>query len=204
MNIVSLQRRLAATLIDKVVILFLFVIVALIFCSGHPGAELGTFTYSTSVEYKKIESKRTLYETQLDNKKFIEENGYGVYNVKDEEYEHYKTALDVYQKHVLIFVIVNLLYYFLSEYFFKASFGKRILKCQIRRSDGSEIGNSEIFSRTGILFALLLLAVTLQMSMNINAYITSIFFFGILDFTVFPRQQSLIDKYSDTYIIRVG
>lgn len=204
MNIVSLQRRLAATLIDKVLILFLFVIVALIFCSGRPGAELGTFTYSTSVEYKKIESKRTLYETQLDNKKFIEENGYGEYNVHDEEYEHYKTALDVYQKHVFIFVLVNLLYYFLSEYFFRASFGKRILKCQIRKSDGREISNSEIISRTGILFALLLLSVALQMSMNINAYITSIIFFGILDFTVFTRRQSIVDKYSDTYIVRVG
>jgi hypothetical protein len=177
--------------------------VALIFCSGHPGAELGTFTYSTSVEYKKIESKRTLYETQLDNKKFIEENGYGEYNIKDEEYEHYKTALEVYQKHVLIFVIVNLLYYFLCEYFFRASIGKKILKCQIRKRDGREIGNGEIFSRTGILFALLLLAVALQMSLSINAYITSILFFGLLDFTVFTRQQSLVDKYSDTYIVRV-
>lgn len=203
MNIISLQRRLAATLIDKGLILFLFVIVALIFCSGHPGAELGTFTYSTSVEYKKIESKRTLYETQLDNKKFIEENGYGEYNTKDEEYEHYKTALEVYQKHVLIFVIVNLLYYFLCEYFFRASIGKKILKCQIRKRDGREIGNGEIFSRTGILFALLLLAVALQMSLSINAYITSILFFGLLDFTVFTRQQSLVDKYSDTYIVRV-
>lgn len=203
MNIISLQRRLAATLIDKGLILFLFVIVALIFCSGHPGAELGTFTYSTSVEYKKIESKRTLYETQLYNKKFIEENGYGEYNIKDEEYEHYKTALEVYQKHVLIFVIVNLLYYFLCEYFFRASIGKKILKCQIRKRDGREIGNGEIFSRTGILFALLLLAVALQMSLSINAYITSILFFGLLDFTVFTRQQSLVDKYSDTYIVRV-
>ena len=203
MNIISLQRRLAATLIDKGLILFLFVIVALIFCSGHPGAELGTFTYSTSVEYKKIESKRTLYETQLDNKKFIEENGYGEYNIKDEEYEHYKTALEVYQKHVLIFVIVNLLYYFLCEYFFRASIGKKIFKCQIRKRDGREIGNGEIFSRTGILFALLLLAVALQMSLSINAYITSILFFGLLDFTVFTRQQSLVDKYSDTYIVRV-
>ena len=126
MNIVSLQRRLAATLIDKVLILFLFVIVALIFCSGHPGAALGTFTYSTSVKYKKIESKRTLYETQLDNKKYIEENGYGEYNIEDEEYEHYKTALDVYQKHIFIFVLVNLLYYFICEYFFRASLGKKI------------------------------------------------------------------------------
>lgn len=204
MNIVSLQRRLAATLIDKVLILFLFVIVALIFCSGHPGAELGTFTYSTSVKYKKIESKRTLYETQLDNKKYIEENGYGEYNIEDEEYEHYKTALDVYQKHIFIFVLVNLLYYFICEYFFRASLGKKILKCQIKKSDGSEINTRDIFLRSGILFALLLLAVVLQMSMNINAYITSIIFFGILDFTVFTRQQSLIDKYSDAYIVRVG
>ena len=204
MNLVSLQRRLVATLIDKVLILFLFVIVALIFCSGPSGVELGTFTALTSVKYKKIESKRTLYETHLDNKKFSEENGYGEYNINDIKYEHYKTALDVYQKHILIFIMINLLYYSLCEYFFRASFGKKILKCYIRKSDGSEICNSEIVSRTGILFALFLLAVVLQMFLNLNAYITSILFFGILDFTVFTRQQSLVDKYSDTCIVRIG
>lgn len=202
MNIVSLQRRLVSTIIDKVFILLLFVMVSLLFSSGYPGGELGTFSYTTGVEYKKIESERTLYQTNIDSKKFMEENGYGEYNFIDEEYEHYKTALDVYHKYVIIFVIVNLLYYMTCEFFFKASLGKRLLKCRIRKKDGGEIGNGEVISRIGIMAALLLLAVALQMYLNLNAYITSILFFCILDFTVFTRQQSLVDKYSDTLVVK--
>lgn len=203
MNIVSLQRRLCCTIIDKTIILFLFVVTALIFRSGLPGSELGTFLYTASVEYKKIESNMTLYESNMDTKKFMEENGFGNYNFKDEEYEHYKTALDVYQKHIFIFVIVNLLYYLLCELFFKASFGKKILKCQIQKKDGSVIDIRDVFTRTGILLALLLLVIVLQMSASLNAYLTSIIFFGILDFTVFTKQQSLIDKNSNTIAVKL-
>ena len=204
MNVVSIKRCLASTIVDKVFILLLFVIVSLICCSGLPGGELGVFAYTTSVKYKEIESQKTLYQTNLDSKKFLEDNGYGEYDFTDEEYEHYKTFLDVYQKYVFIFVLVNLMYYLICEFFFKASLGKKLLKCQIKKKDGGAIGNSEIISRTGIMGTLLLLAVVLQMLFNLNAYITSILFFGILDFTVFTRQQSLVDKYSETYVVKIN
>lgn len=203
MNIVSLRRRFASTIIDKVLILFLFVIFAMIFCSGSPGAELGTFTGNISRKYKEIESKRTIYEQQKDIERFMKENGYN-YNDTDQEYEHYKTPMDVYHKHILIFIIVNLLYYLLCEYFFKASLGKKFLRCKICKKDGSEIGKYDMFSRVGILGALLLLAVALQIILNLNVYTTSILFFGILDYTVFTKQQSLVDKYSETYVVKIS
>lgn len=203
MNIISLKRRLASTIIDKVVILFLFVVVAIIFCSGIPGAELGAFTYLTSVGYNKMESEKTMYQRDMELNQFMKEQGYPIDGVKDNGYERYKTEKDVYLKYVLIFVIVNLLYYFLCELVFKASLGKRILKCKIRGKDGAEIKMTDVLKRIGIMGALLILAFVLQRSLSLNALITSLLYFGLLDFTVFTKQQSLIDKYSDTIVVKM-
>ena len=157
MNIVSLGRRFASTLIDKLLIFVLFVITALILSSGVPGAELGTFTGLLGRPYKQIESTKTIYEHNVESR----------------------------------------------ELCLKASVGKKIMKCRIRKKDNSNIENQDVLIRTGILGTLLLLAVALQMSFNMNAYITSVLFFAILDFTVFTKGLSLADKYSDTVIVTV-
>ena len=169
MNIVSLRRRFACTIIDKVLILFLF-IVFFGFCNGQQGAKgLAILTIYADIKYKNIDV----------------------------------TNLDVYQEYICYFIITNLLYYLLCEYFFKASLGKRMLKCQIRKKNGSMIDKHDVLSRIGILLAILLLAVGLQMVLNINIYITSILFFGILDYTVFTKQQSLVDKCSGTVVVKM-
>lgn len=202
MEIVSLGQRLISTIIDKVLIAIFFVIVAFMFCSGMPGAELGHFVSQLGVEYKKIESEKTIYEHNVEVNNWLKENGYSEMISTDQDYEHYKTMKDVYDKYVWMFVIVNVLYYLLCELSFKASFGKRLLKCKVKKSDGSEISNRDVFTRSGILVSLLLLAVALHMTMNINGYVTTILFFAILDFTVFTKQMSLVDKYSDTLVVK--
>ena len=60
----------------------------------------------------------------------------------------------------------------------------------------------DVFKRTGILAALLIFAVALQKVLGVNALITSLLFFGILDFTVFTKRMSLVDKFSDTLVIK--
>lgn len=202
MNIVSLQRRLVSTIIDKIVILFLFVVVAIIFCSGAPGAELGTFTYLTSKAYNEMETEKTLWDHSMELNQFMKENGYAVQPMSDDGYERYKTEMDVYQKYLWIFIIVNLLYYLLCELVFKASLGKRMLKCKVQTKDGGEMKKSDVFKRTGILAALFILSVFLQRALGMNALITSLLFFGILDFTVFTKRMSLVDKLSDTLVIK--
>ena len=204
MKIVSLKRRLAGTIIDKVLILFLFVFLSIVFCSGHPGAEFGTFmaTIELGKNYNEIESNKTIYERDIETRKFLKENGYPELHYEFEEYEHYKTELDVYQKHILIFVVTNLLYYLLCESFFKASLGKAIFKCKIQRKNGNEISKSDVFIRIGILGGLLLLSVALQMFLNLNAYVTSILFWVVKDFTVLTKQQSLVDISSGTLIVK--
>lgn len=201
MNIVSLQRRLVSTIIDKMLILLFFILVSLSLSSGYPGGELGVFTGLTFTKYNNIESKMTMHERHIIINNLLEKKGLPMHEFTEEDYEYYKTSLDVYQKYVLIFVIVNLLYYLFCEFLFKASLGKKILKCQIIRKNGSEIDKRDIFIRTGIFASLLLLTVTLQMYLNLNAYAASILFFGILDFTVFTKQMSLVDKYSDTIVV---
>lgn len=203
MNIVSLQRRLVSTIIDKIIILFLFVAVAIIFCSGAPGAELGAFTFLTSREYNIIESEKTIKERGMELDRFIKANGYSFHpNKYDGGFEDYKTEMDVYQKYIGMFMLVNLLYYLLCELAFKASLGKRMLKCKIQTKGGGEMKKRDVFKRTGILAALLIFAVALQKVLGVNALITSLLFFGILDFTVLTKRMSLVDKFSDTLVIK--
>lgn len=204
MKIVSWGQRLISTIIDKILITILFVIIAFLFCAGVPGAELGHFVSQLGIEYKEIESEKTIHERNAEVNEWLKENGYSQMMSDDQEYEHYKTMKDVYDKYVWILVVVNLIYYLLCELIFKASIGKRILKCKVRKTDGNEIDKKDVFTRTGILGALLLLAVALQMTMNINGYITTIIFFAILDYTVFTKQCSLVDKYSDTIVEKVS
>lgn len=204
MNIVSLKRRLLGTIIDKVLILLLFVIVSLIFSEGHPGGGLGTFMGLLNRGYKKIESVKTMHEQHVENTKFMKENGLPVYNYKDDELDYNNTAQEVYNKYLIIFILVNLLYYGTSEFFFRASLGKRILKCLVCKSDGNIIDNRDVFQRLGLLAALMVLSVAVEMTLNLNAYITSVLFFLALDFMVFTRRQSLIDKYSDTYVLKIS
>ena len=104
----------------------------------------------------------------------------------------------------MIFFVVNILYYLLCELIFKASLGKRVLKCRIRKNDGEDINIRDAFTRAAILGSLLLLAIALHMTININGYITTILFFAILDFTVFTKHRSLVDKYSDTIVAKVS
>lgn len=204
MEIVSLGQRLISTIIDKILIAILFVIVTFLFCAGAPGAELGQFMSQLGIEYRKIESEKTIHERNVEVNEWLKENGYSQMLSDDQEYEHYKTMKDVYDKYVWLLVAVNLIYYLLCDLFFKASLGKRVLKCRIRKADGNDIEMRDVFTRTGIMGTLLLLAVALQMTMNINGYITTIIFFAILDFTVFTKQRSLVDKYSDTIVTKVS
>ena len=202
MEVVSLGLRFISTIIDKVLISIIFVIVSFMFCSGMPGAELGHFVSQLGIEYKKIESGKTIYERNVEINNWLKENGYSEMISTDQDYEHYKTMRDIYDKYVWMFVLVNILYYLFCEYIFKASLGKILIKCKIKKCDGRDIDKRDIFTRSGILASLLLLAVALHMTMNINGYITTFLFFAILDFTVFTKQMSLIDKYSDTLVVK--
>ena len=203
MNTVSLGRRFASTLIDKLVIFVLFVFFALIFRSGVPGAELGTFFGLMERPYKQIESTKTIYEGNVENRDFMKSHGYGDYDFTDTDmkYEHYKTYMDVYHKYVIIFIIINLLYYFLNEYYLKASLGKKMLKCRVVKNGNTEMNIRDVFTRTGILATLMISAIVVQAWLNMSALVVSLLFFVALDLTVFTKRVSLIDKYSDTMVV---
>ena len=135
MEIVSLWQRLISTIIDKILIAILFVIIAFMLCADSPGAEMGHFISQLGIEYKKIESEKTIHERNVEVNEWLQDNGYSPMMSKEQDYEHYKTMKDVYDKHIWIFFVVNILYYLLCELIFKASLGKRVLKCRIRKND---------------------------------------------------------------------
>jgi uncharacterized RDD family membrane protein YckC len=119
-----------------------------------------------------------------------------------DKYEYEKTRMDVYRKYVIIMILVNLLYYVLCELFFKASFGKKILGCEVRKEDGSPMRWHLVFIRAIILAFLLVLAVILQPLLNINAWSISLLFFIAIDITLPFKNQSLIDLGSKTIVFK--
>jgi len=202
MENVSLGRRFISTIIDKILIAIFFVIASYVFCTGAPGAEFAYFISQLGITYKNIESEKTIHERNVEVNEWLKENGISYRVSDDQDFGFYKTKKDVYDKYVWLFFSVNLIYYLLCELIFKASLGKKALKCRIRKVDGNQIDYRDAFIRTGILAILLLLAIVIQMTMNINSYVTSILFFAILDFTVFTKQCSLVDKYSYTLVAK--
>lgn len=202
MNVVSLPRRFFGTLIDKVLISLIFITLSMSFCEGPPGAELGTFLGLLKRNYNNIESVKTLHERNVETDRFCKEHGYPTSEFIDSELEYNNTARNVYDRRVLIFVLINLIYYGFSEFLFRASPGKFILKCQVCRSDGRTIGNRDAFKRLGLLALFLFLSVVFQKSFNLSGITTSIIYFLFLDFSVFTIRQSLLDRFSNTFIVK--
>ena len=190
MKPMQLGHRLASTIVDKIIILILFVGTAMTFCSGRPGSELGTFVGKLSSEYNKIESTKSIYKS---NKEVDDYLGYTLLTEDVEDYEYEKSYMDVYQKYVFIMILVNFLYYLLCDLLFKASLGKRIMGCEVRKEDGTPMGWKRVFIRAGVLGLFLVLAALIQPYLNVNGWIVSVLFFIALDFTVPFKNQSLID-----------
>lgn len=256
-TILSLERRIASTMIDKIAIAAIFLTVGMTLCSGKSGSELGTFIGLSSWEPKEIKKasfkteKRISYITQqeIDKRQQVIDsvikrndslrkvgkysemtnlsplrekmNNYQVVSVpktiyeyyqdgiskirNDDDYENYeynKSLMDVYQKYVFIMILVNFLYYLLCDLLFKASLGKRIMGCEVRKEDGTPMGWKRVFIRAGVLGLFLVLAALIQPYLNVNGWIVSVLFFIALDFTVPFKNQSLIDLGTDTIVFK--
>lgn len=199
MKPMSIGHRLTSTIVDKVFILLIFVVTAMAFCSGRPGSELGIFVGELSSEYNKIESTKSIYESNKEVDIYL---GYTLLTEDIEDYEYEKSYMDIYQKYVFIMILINLLYYLMCELLFKASLGKRIMGCEVRKEDGTPMGWKRVFIRAGVLGLFLVLAALIQPYLNVNGWIVSVLFFIALDFTVPFKNQSLIDLGTDTIVFK--
>lgn len=171
----DLFKRFFASILDKVLILILFLILSLLIYGIYsaPG-DLGTYSVV-------LEIKPKMYD-------FIP-NGSLMYGID--------------RKYTFLFIVTNTLYYCM-EFLFKASLGKRILGGVYIDSDGNEIIAAKIISRCFIFILMMVGAVVIHFVFGIIYWVVIVLFFLINDLPVLftKRHQSLVDIISETCLVK--
>lgn len=171
----DLFRRFFASILDKVLILILFLILSLLIFGFYsaPG-DLGTYSVVLEINPK-------MYD-------FIP-NGSSMYDI------------DI--KYTILFIVTNILYYCM-EFLFKTSLGKRIFGGVYIDLDGNEIITAKIISRCFIFALMMAGAVVIHFVFGVIYWIVIVLFFLINDLPVLftKRRQSLIDIISETCLVK--
>lgn len=205
MKSMSLFRRLLGSVIDKVLILIIFV-VAFTIINGE-----STATYRLGTYYSIGTNSPSSYEFITLNSLLVIDNGWPLkyfkeseddilLKYKDEDIVGMVRSFDL--TITFAFIFLNILYYLLSEIFLAASVGKRIMGGQIRDDLLEDrINTSDAFKRAIIGGVLMAFAVGLRFLLDINYIIVIIAFFLIIDIFVIFKRKSLIDILSKvTYV----
>lgn len=171
----SIHRRIIASIIDKAIIILLFGIASLLIIGIYsaPG-ELGAYSAILGMSPEAYE-----YSNQ--------------YNMHEIDFNF-----------TCIFVFTNILYYTLFECLLGASLGKRVLGGVLINSKKEKIVFSNVLARNAILLLMILLAIACRWIFNTSYWVVIISFFLIMDLPIFfsETSQSLIDRFSSTYLVK--
>lgn len=174
----NIYYRILGSLIDKLLIVILFVALFLTFYQYSAPAYLGTFWGGC------------FYETP---------NIYPLTEASGCEYSLKEIDITV----VAIFCIANFIYYFLFEALLKASLGKYICGGVAYTEDKNPISVKDAFIRSLVLQLFIITAVLIRFSLlSVSYFILIILFFCILDLPVFFKKQSLVDIATNTIYLR--
>lgn len=174
----NIYYRILGSLIDKLLIVILFVALFLTFYQYSATAYLGTFWGGC------------FYETP---------NVYPLAEASGCEYSLKEIDITV----VAIFCIANFIYYFLFEALLKASLGKYICGGVAYTEDKNPISVKDAFIRSLVLQLFIITAVLIRFSLlSVSYFILIILFFCILDLPVFFKKQSLVDIATNTIYLR--
>lgn len=174
----NIYYRILGSLIDKLLIVILFVALFLTFYQYSAPAYLGTFWGGC------------FYETP---------NIYSLTEASGCEYSLKEIDITV----VAIFCIANFIYYFLFEAILKASLGKYICGGVAYTEDENPISVKDAFIRSLVLQLFIITAVWIRFSLlSVSYLILIILFFCILDLPVFFKKQSLVDIATNTIYLR--
>lgn len=165
----NILRRTFSFLVDRVLILLLFIIIVVSISPYWAPGALGT--YSAILEMSP---------------------------------SHYYSQ-DLYSNDLyftVYFIVVNFVYYLLSECWLKSSFGKYICGLIIVSKDMHKISLQVAIKRCSLLLLFIVLAVSIRFVFDTNYIITSILFFLIIDIPALIHGQSILDLVTNTYVVK--
>jgi hypothetical protein len=195
----SLFGRFVGSIIDKLLILIIFVVGSIAVSPYGAAGRLGTYM--------------GLMNSSPNNYEYIDRaamNRYGTYTDGVSQYyqdreklanepPHIGSTIELDMSITFSFIILNLLYYFLFESILSASLGKRMLGGVLLDSADDKIGFGKALLRAicgGVLMFGVYLLFHLQM--GLSNYVVICVFFLLLDLPVFFTKRSLIDICSGT------
>lgn len=194
-----LFRRLIGSIIDKVLILFIFVAGYFVFSPYAAPATLGTYV--------------GLMNASPDNYEYMDKaemNRYGTYyeNI-DKTYQdrvraateppHIGSTKETDIRITVSFIAVSILYFLLFETLFSASLGKRILGGVLLNRTNNKIVFKEAMNRAFARGAILFLILNMFHYASGHSIVYAIFvFYFIMDVPVFITKRSLLDICTGT------
>lgn len=198
-----LFRRFVGTIIDKMLLLFLFIAGSVIISPyGAPG-NLGTYV--------------GLLNVSPENYEYIDKaamNRYGIYYEGVSEYyqdrvnqknepPHIGSTLNLDMSITFTFILLNLIYYVFFESILSASPGKRLLGGVIIDSANYKIKTQEAVIR-GLCGGMLMSGAyyLLHLQGGLSNTITVVMFFLLLDLPVLLTKKSLLDIFTGTTYVK--
>lgn len=182
METLPIWKRLFGSVMDKLIILVLFIIIGCILSPYGFSGDLGTFVGGilkdspSSFQYTELAALKRHDETL---------------NL---------SLLDF--KICFLFILVNVFYYLFGESVVRGSFGKRIFKGIVATKDGNAIPRYKFILRALTLGVLMTLFSYLRYIIDISYTMTIVLFFMVLDIPVLISRKSLIDIITNTIYIR--
>lgn len=205
----NIMRRLLGFIIDKLLVLIIFLSVYFALICFGPFLSLGSY-YALLGEkpssygfYDKCLAMNDVYgeEINLD---------YREWSRRSAEIENQPVILESFRgttlnrdlliTGLLIFVVFN--YYLFGEWLLQASLGKKISGLVILSEDGGKMPSGKILERNLMLLIFMVLAVVLRFVFDFSYYLTVCLFWLFVDFTVFINGRSVIDIITDTWVLR--
>lgn len=171
METLPIWRRLFGSVMDKLIILVLFIIIGCILSPYGFSGDLGTFVGGilkdspSSFQYTELAALKRHDETL---------------NL---------SLLDI--KICFLFILVNVVYYLFGESVVRGSFGKRIFEGIVATKDGNAIPRYKYILRALTLGVLMALFSYLRYIIDISYTMTIVLFFMILDIPVLISRKSL-------------
>ena len=171
----NLFKRVIASVIDKFLILIAFVFVSFLLLGVNALSKLGVYATLLGVSPDVY-----VYPTMV------------AYSPYDLDFQ--VTAL---------FVVLNIIYYFVSEYFLKATVGKYMLGGVIVDSNEKNIDTAKIVKRCSMLIIMMLIAIIIRWMFNTTYWTVIIIFFLVNDLPVLlmNSRQSMVDFLSSTFLV---
>lgn len=100
------------------------------------------------------------------------------------------------------FIVGFFVYYLLSEWMLKSSFGKYMCGLIIVSKNMYKISLQVVIKRCSLLLLFIILAISIRFVFDTNYIITSILFFLIIDIPALIQGQSTLDIVTNTYVVK--